>query len=47
VIAQHNLGGGSKLFEIAKNAKGVRAAIDQIPDTPEAVCGRSEPDQFE
>ncbi len=37
VIAQHNLRGGSELFEIAKDTKGVRAAIDQIADTPEAV----------
>lgn len=47
VIAQHDLRGGAKLFERAKDAKGVRAAIDQIADTPEAVCRRGEPDLFE
>ena len=47
MIAQDDLYGGSKLFEVAKDAKGVRAAIDQIADTPEAVCGRGEPDLFE
>ncbi len=47
VIAEDDLCGGAKLFEIAKDAKGVWAAIDQIADAPKAVCGRIKPDEFE
>lgn len=47
VIAQDDLRGGPKLFEIAKDAKRGWAAIDQIANAPEAVYRGIEPDQFE
>lgn len=47
VIAEDDLCGGSKLFEIAQDAKGVGAAIDKIADAPEAVYEGIKPDEFE
>ena len=47
VIAKDDLCGRPKLFEITKDAKGVRASIDQIADAPEAVYGRIKPEEFE
>jgi hypothetical protein len=47
VIAQDDPYGGAKLFEVAKDAKGVRATIDQIADGPQAISGRIKPDLFE
>jgi len=47
VIAEDDLCGGSKLFEIAQDAKGVGAAIDEIADAPEAVYEGIKPDEFE
>lgn len=47
VIAKDDLCGRPELFEITKDAKGVRASIDQIADAPEAVYGRIKPEEFE
>jgi len=47
MIAEDDLDGGAKLFEVAQDAKRIRAAIDQIADAPEAVYGRIKPDEFE
>lgn len=47
VIAEDDLDGGAELFEVAQDAKRIRAAIDQIADAPEAVYGRIKPDEFE
>lgn len=44
VIAEDHLGGGAELFEIAKDAEGAWATIDQISDAPEAVYGGIKPD---